>query len=278
MILASRSRLIADDLFREQAALTAAYLDVRNGRRWRDLQDTATAAQLLYGGSPAYQDWRRSVDYYDEGFLVWLEADTIIRQQSHGAKSLNDFSRLFHGGQSGPPMVRPFTFDDIVNTLNQVVPYDWRAFWLQRLQSKAPHGPLGGIENGGYRLVYNSTPSQWTQLTDPSNKSIDERFSIGLFIKDNATVQDVILNSPAAKAGFAPGMFVVAVNGRKFSGDILKQAIAESKNGPLDFIAENAEYYKVLHVDYHDGPKFPHLERVPAKPALLDDIVKPLAH
>ena len=101
---------LMDFMKMKQAAVEAAYLDRRQGRTWRDLQDTATAAQLLYGGSPAYQDWRRSVDYYDEGFLVWLEADTIIRQQSHGAKSLNDFSRLFHGGQSGPPMVRPFTF------------------------------------------------------------------------------------------------------------------------------------------------------------------------
>ena len=276
-ILAARSGLLTPELFREQAAVEAAYLDRRQGRTWRDLQDTATAAQLLYQASRGYEDWRRSVDYYDEGFLVWLEADTIIRQQSRGTKSLNDFSRLFHGGQSGPPMVRPYTFDDIVNTLNQIVPYDWRAFWLERLQSKAPHGPLGGIENGGYRLVYNSTPSQWMQLTDPSNKSIDERFSIGLFLKDNGTVVDVILNSPAAKAGFAPGMLVVAVNGRKFSGDIFKEAIAESKNGPLDLIVENAEYYKVLHVDYHDGPKFPHLERVPGKPALFDDIIKPLA-
>ncbi|HEX7958995.1 MAG TPA: M61 family peptidase [Terriglobales bacterium] len=277
-ILAARSGLLTPELFREQAAVEAAYLDQRQGRRWRDLQDTATAAQLLYGASRAYEDWRRSTDYYDEGFLVWLEADTIIRQQSHGAKSLNDFSRLFHGGQSGPPMVRPYTFDDIVNALNQIVPYDWRTFWLQRLQSKAPHAPLGGIENGGYRLVYNSTPSQWMELTDGSNKSIDERFSIGLFLKDNGAVVDVILNSPAAKAGFAPGMLVVAVNGRKFSGDIFKQAIMESKNSPLDFIVENAEYYNVLHVDYHEGPKFPHLERVPGKPALFDDIIKPLAH
>jgi predicted metalloprotease with PDZ domain len=277
-ILAVRCGLITPELFREQAAVEAAYLDRRQGRTWRDLQDTATAAQLLYGASHAYEDWRRSVDYYDEGFLLWLEADSIIRRQTRGAKSLNDFSRLFHGGQSGPPVVRPYTFEDIVNTLNQVAPYDWGTFWLQRLQSTAPHGPLGGIENGGYRLVYNSTPSQWIQLTDPANKVIDERFSLGLFLKDNGTVQDVILNSPAAKAGFAPGMLVIAVNGRKFSGDILKQAIAASKSAPLDFIVENAEYYKVLHLDYHDGPKFPHLERVPGKPALLDDIVKPLAH
>jgi predicted metalloprotease with PDZ domain len=277
-ILAVRCGLITPELFREQAAVEAAYLDRRQGRTWRDLQDTATAAQLLYGASHAYEDWRRSVDYYDEGFLLWLEADSIIRRQTRGAKSLNDFSRLFHGGQSGPPVVRPYTFEDIVNTLNQVAPYDWGTFWLQRLQSTAPHGPLGGIENGGYRLVYNSTPSQWIQLTDPANKVIDERFSLGLFLKDNGTVQDVILNSPAAKAGFAPGMLVIAVNGRKFSGDILKQAIAASKSAPLDFIVENAEYYKVLHLDYHDGPKFPHLERVPGKPALLDDIIKPLAH
>ncbi len=279
-VLAVRSGLLSPELFREQAALEAAYLDQRQGRKWRDLQDTATAAQVLYESSPAYQDWRRSTDYYDEGFLVWLEADTIIRQRTQGKRSLNDFSRLFHGGQSGPPIVRPYTFDDIVTALNQITPYDWRNFWLQRLHSKAPHAPLGGIENGGYRLVYNSTPSGWIKLSEESNKYADERFSIGLSVRDNGSVIDVILNSPAAKAGFAPDMRIVAVNGRQFSLEVLKQAISSSAgaSAPLEFIIENAEYYKVLKVDYRQGSRYPHLERDPAKPALLDELTKPLAH
>jgi predicted metalloprotease with PDZ domain len=279
-ILAVRSGLITPELFREQAALEAAYLDRRQGRKWRDLQDTATAAQLLYGASPAYEDWRRSTDYYDEGFLVWLEADTIIRQQTQGKKSLNDFSRLFHGGTSGPPVVRPYTFEDIVDTLNQVAPYDWRSFWNERLHSKAPHAPLGGIENGGYRLVYNSTPSEWMKLPEQADKTMDERFSIGVYLREDGTVRDTILNSPAARAGFAPGMRVVAVNGRKFSSDVLKDAIAATTNSSaqLEFIIENAEYYKVLRVDYHGGAQYPHLERVEGKPALFDEIVKPLVH
>ncbi len=277
-VLAVRSGLLTPELFREQAALEAAYLDQRQGRKWRDLQDTATAAQLLYESSPAYQDWRRSTDYYDEGFLLWLEADTIIRQQTQGRRSLNDFGRLFHGGQSGPPMVRPYNFDDIVSALNQIAPYDWRNFWLERLHSKAPHAPLGGIENGGYRLVYNSTPSEWIKLVEESKKNADERFSIGLLVRDNGSVVDTILNSPAAKAGFAPDMHIVAVNGRQFSIDILKQAISSSANasGPIEFIVENAEYYKVLKVDYRQGARYPHLERAPSTPALLDEITKPL--
>ena len=277
-VLAVRSGLLTPELFREQAALEAAYLDQRQGRKWRDLQDTATAAQLLYESSLAYQDWRRSTDYYDEGFLLWLEADTIIRQQTQGRRSLNDFGRLFHGGQSGPPMVRPYNFDDIVSALNQIAPYDWRNFWLERLHSKAPHAPLGGIENGGYRLVYNSTPSEWIKLVEESKKDADERFSIGLLVRDNGSVVDTIMNSPAAKAGFAPDMHIVAVNGRQFSIDILKQAISSSANasGPIEFIVENAEYYKVLKVDYRQGARYPHLERAPSTPSLLDEITKPL--
>jgi predicted metalloprotease with PDZ domain len=277
MILAPRSGLEPADLFHEKAAVTAAYLDIRNGRRWRDLEDTATAAQLLYGSSSGYQDWRRSTDYYDEGFLCWLDADTTIRQLSGGKKSLDDFTRAFHGGQSNGPELKPYTFDDLVNALNQVQPNDWRKFWLERLHSKAPHAPLGGIENGGYRLVYNSTPSEWIKVGEGANKFVDARFSIGAVLTGEGNVMDVMLDHPAAKAGLAPGMRIAAVNGRRFTPEGLQDAIANSTSTPMELIVESAEYFKTLKIDYNGGAKYPHLERVEGKPALLDEIIKPHA-
>src|SRR5262245_29499822 len=119
-ILAARSGLWTTQQFLDETAETAAALNNTPGRIWRPLQDTADAAQLLYGAPQEFESWRRGVDFYPEGFLIWLEVDTVIRQQSHGAKSLNDFGRLFHGGQSTTPKVVPYTFDDVVNALNQI--------------------------------------------------------------------------------------------------------------------------------------------------------------
>jgi predicted metalloprotease with PDZ domain len=154
-VLAARSGLWTPEQYRQHLAEVAARMDMRPGRTWRNLQDTADAAAQLYYAPHQWDSWRRDVDYYDEGELDWLWADTIIREQSKGAKSLDDFCKLFHGGPSTPPMVKTYTFDDVVNTLNQVVPYDWRGFWTERLTNHGPGGPLGGVENSGWKVVYN---------------------------------------------------------------------------------------------------------------------------
>ena len=166
-VLAARSGLETPDEFRSALAASAATLDYRPGRTWRDLQDTAVAAQILYDTSPQWDNWRRSVDYYQEGELIWLEADTIIRKLTKDKKSLNDFCAQFEGlGGNTPPKVVPYNFDDVVAALNAVAPYDWSAFFHERLTSKAPHAPLGGIENGGYRIVYTDQPSEFIQARE----------------------------------------------------------------------------------------------------------------
>ena len=160
VILSARSGMMPPNLFRETLASTAAYMNDRPGRTWRDLQDTAVAAQILYGAPPEGSSWRRSVDYYDEGTLMWLEADTIIRKQTGGKKSLDDFCRKFHGGENTPPKVAPYTFDDVVAGMNEAAAYDWRAFFTERLKSHGPGAPLGGLENSGWKLVFNETPNE----------------------------------------------------------------------------------------------------------------------
>ena len=142
-VLAARSGLWTPQEYRDELAGSAAMLDHRPGRTWRNLQDTADAAALLYYTPKEWDSWRRGVDYYDEGELDWLWADSIIRQQTGGKKSIDDFCKLFHGAPSTPPMVKTYTFDDVVNTLNQVAPYDWRGFWNERLSSHGPGAPLG---------------------------------------------------------------------------------------------------------------------------------------
>lgn len=278
-ILTARSGLWTKQQFLDEAAETAAALNHTPGRSWRPLQDTADAAQILYGAAAEFENWRRAVDYYPEGFLIWLDVDTVIRQKTNGQKSMTDFCHLFHGGQSGPPIVVPYTFDDIVDTLNKVVPNDWRKFLRDRLDTYGPDAPLGGITNGGWKLVYDDNPSELTKDMEKDRHSVDARFSIGLALEDKGEIRDVIMDSIAWKAGIAPGMELVAVNGRKFTPDILREALRAGKgNGPsLELLVLNGDFYKVVTLNYHDGEKYAHLVRDESKPDILSDIIKPLA-
>lgn len=277
-ILTARSGLWTKQQFLDEAAETAATLNHTPGRSWRPLQDTADAAQILYGAAAEFENWRRAVDYYPEGFLIWLDVDTVIRQKTNGQKSMTDFCHLFHGGQSGPPMVVPYTFDDIVDTLNKVVPNDWRKFLRDRLDTYGPDAPLGGITNGGWKLVYDDNPSELTKDMEKDRHSVDARFSIGLALEDKGEIRDVIMDSIAWKAGIAPGMELVAVNGRKFTPDILREALRAGKgNGSsLELLVLNGDFYKVVTLNYHDGEKYAHLVRDESKPDILSDIIKPL--
>lgn len=177
-VLTPRSGLWTAEEFRDALARSAADLDRESGRTWRPLEDTAVAAQLLYFARDDYSEYRRSVDYYDEGTLIWLDADVLIRQLSKGKKSLNDFCRAFHGGPGGVPALKPYTFDDVAAALNSVQPYDWARFLHARLESIAPHAPLGGIENGGWKLVYDSHPSTiWKAFEDADKINQSDLFA-----------------------------------------------------------------------------------------------------
>jgi len=276
-ILTGRMGERTPEEFRDALANTAAELDHTPGRAWRNLQDTADGVPAMQGAPRQWESWRRALDYYDEDELNWLWADTIIRQQTHGRKSLDDFCRIFHGPPSGPPQVKTYTFDDIVNTLNQVAPYDWRGFWTERLTNHGPGAPLGGVEGSGWKLVYDDTRSPLVQAEEGDRGAVNAAYSIGLWLKSDGMVTDTVEGMPAAQAGIGPGMKVVAVNGRKFSKDVLGDALQVGKNSntALELLVENTEYYKTYKLDYHGGEKFPHLVRDEGKPDVLSEIIKP---
>ncbi len=263
--------------FRDALAYTAADLDHTPGRAWRNLQDTADGVPAMQDAPREWESWRRGLDYYPEDQLTWLWADLIIRQQSHGKKSIDDFCHIFHGPPSGVPEVKTYTVDDVVNTLNQVAPYDWRGFWTERLTSHGPGAPLGGIEGSGWKLVYDATRSGLVQAVEGEKDSVNAAYSIGLRLKSDGLITDTIEGLPAAQAGIGPGMKVVAVNGRKFTKGVLQDALREGKNSSaaLELLVENTDYYKTYKLDYHEGEKFPHLVRDESKPDVLSDIIKP---
>ena len=281
-ILAARCGIWEPSVYRDRLATIAGYLnDARPGRTWRDLQDTATMAQVLYYTGGPYDNYRRDTDYYDEGELLWLEVDLTIREKTGGKKSINDFTAAFHGlgGNTGPKVV-PYTFEDVVAGLNAVVPNDWAAFLHQRLDSNEFHAPeVSGISTlSGYKLTYTDKENYWEQLMESESGTVQAQFSLGLQVSGDGRVNDVIVGSLADKAGFGPGMRILAVNGRGYTYALMHAAIKEAKGkGPaIEFIVENTGYYKVIRLDYHDGEKYPQLERVNGTPARLGDILQPM--
>jgi predicted metalloprotease with PDZ domain len=275
-VLTARSGLLTIEQERDELARVAAQLDHTPGREWRNLQDTADAAPQLYFAPRAWESWRRGVDFYDEDTLNWMWADVIIRQQSKGKKSLDDFCKLFHGAPSTGPMIKTYTFDDVVSALNQIAAYDWRGFWTERLTNHGPGAPLGGVEGSGWKLVYDDTASDMQQGMQGNRHFTDAVYSIGLRLREDGTIGDTIEGMPAAKAGIGPGMKLIAVNGRQFSADVLRDALKAGKNStqPLELLVENTDYYKTYKLDYHGGEKYPHLVRDESKPDLLSDILK----
>ena len=262
-VLAARSGLRDPQQTRESLALSAAVLDNQPGRTWRPLEDTAVEAQLLYNAADEWESWRRGTDFYDEGLLIWLEADDTIRKLTNDQRSMDDFCQRFHGKPSSPPKIVPYAYDDVVKTLNEVAPYDWNSFLQQRLHSLSPRAPLGGIEGGGWKLAYVDTIPAYQKSRDEATERIDLRFSLGMVVMEkDGLMRDVIPDSPAAKAGVAPGAKLVAVNGRHWSKDVLLDAVKATKSGaPLELLVDNGEFYLTCKVDYRGGPRYPQLVR-----------------
>ena len=279
-VLAARSGIWTADQYKQRLATIAAEYDNRPGRTWRDIQDTATAAQTLYDAGGAWDNWRLNVDYYDEGELIWLDVDTTIRKMTNGKKTLNDFVAKFHGlGGDTPPKVVTYTFDDVVAGLNGVVANDWATFLRERLDSNDYHAPLGGLANGGYRLSYADKPNPWTAMEESQSGTVDFWYSLGLHVNSAGIVGDVLKGGVADEAGVGPGMKFIAVNGRAYSPAILRQGVRDARGSGamVEAIVENTGYFKVLHMEYHGGERYPVLKRVDDAPDRLGQILKPMA-
>lgn len=282
-VLAARSGLKSQAEYRDLLAMSAANLEYKPGRQWRPTEDTAVAASILRGGNPAWSNWRRGQDYYQEGELFWLDADTLIRKQTGNKKSLTDFFRIFlaKGGNTGPLIV-PYNRDELVTDLNQVLPYDWARFIHERIDTINPHADFEGIERGGYRLVFTEKPnsSERTMVAAGGRRTsgINVWYSLGLRLNNEGTITDVRWGGPADRANLAPGQKILAVNSNVFSADALKAAIdeAKGKSEPIQLILQADTFVSTANLDYHNGERYPELQRVSGSPAYLDDITAPL--
>jgi len=274
-VLAARSGLLSKQEALDAIAMTAAQYDTRVGRSWRAMVDTTNDPIIAQRRPLSWLSWQRSEDYYSEGQLIWLDADTLIREKTGGKKSLDDFAAAFFGVDSGSFVTHPYTFDDVVAGLNAVMPNDWAGFLHQRLDGHGPGAPLDGVARGGYKLVYTDEPTAYFKSAEMGRKVTNLMYSIGFVVNKDALLTEVQWDGPAFKAGLTEGQTIVAINGQAYDADYLKEAIKTAKGGggPIDLLVKNKDEFTTVHVDYHDGPRYPRFERVAGAPARLDDIL-----
>jgi predicted metalloprotease with PDZ domain len=275
-VLTARSGLRNVEQSREDLARVAAEWGSYPGRTWRPLQDTADSAVFLYNADADWQNWRRGVDFYEEGELLWLDVDATLRRLTNDQKSMNDFCRIFYGGPGGEPALKTYTFDDIVATLSGLAPYDWAGFLRTRLDSTAPDTPSEAVENSGWKIVYSDEPNEIEETRDIVRKRVTLTFSLGLWLLEDGSILDVVYGGPSYKAGMAPGMRITAVNGQQYSPEMLKEAIdaAKTTKEPIRLIVANGSEVETHLVDYHGGLRYPHIERDTSRPDYLGEIFR----
>ena len=275
-VLAARSGLWTRQQALDAIAATAAVYDHRAGREWRSLEDTTNDPIMAMRRPLPWRSWQRSEDYYLEGQLVWLDADTLIRELSHGARSLDDFARAFFGINDGSYIPVTYTFDDVVNALNRVQPHDWSKFLRARLDGHGPGAPLDGLNRGGYKLVYKETPSEYFKNEEERRKISDLTYSLGMIIGNEGKLTEVLWEGLAYQKGLTVGTQIIAVDGIAYNIDRLKAAIkdAQKTGASIELLVKNGDHYRTVRMDYHDGLRYPHLERTGAV-AFLDQILAP---
>jgi len=276
-VLGARSGITETSQMREALAATAARYDHRVGREWRSLQDT-TNDPIINRRSPlGWVSWQRAEDYYSEGELIWFDADTKIRELSKDRRSLDDFARRFFGVENGRYTALTYTFEDVVNTLNEVQPYDWASFLRSRLDGHGPGAPLDGLARSGWKLVYTEQPTPFFADVETYLKVLDFSYSLGFVIDRGGRLVNVQWDGPAFRAGLTQGYTLLAVNGLAYTPERLRAAITAAKGAPepIALLFRQADRYETKAIDYHDGLRYPRLERIPGTPDRLDEIFKP---
>ncbi|URL59328.1 M61 family metallopeptidase [Luteibacter flocculans] len=275
-VLTARSGIWTTAQWRDSLAGIAADMSARTGRSWRSLQDTADGIPLTSRGTPGWTNYRRSSDYYPEGQLLWLDVDTKIRTLSNGKHTLDEFARAFYGMDNGSYTPKTYTFDDVIATLNGIQPYDWASFLRERLDATGDTLPEHGIEGGGWKLVYDDKPTPFVKTAESLRKTVNLAYSLGIQVSDKGVITDAQWEGVAAKAGLVPGVTLVAINGKDYSAQVLKDAVtaAKSNSAPIEFLIKDIDDYSTVKVDYHGGLKYPHLVRADGKD-LIGDIATP---
>ncbi len=274
-VLATRAGMMSTEDYRELIASYAGTFAVQPGSRWRPMVDTAVSSQVVFDAPTAWESSRRGADYYDVSDFLWMDVDVQLRKLTQGRVTLDDFARRFYAGRSGAPALSPYQEEDVYAALAAVAPFDWRPFVRRHLDTLGTQVLLGGLEHTGWTLEYTAAPNPWVELAQKRKKTVDRRWSIGLVLDEDGAVDDVIEDRAAGTAGVAPGMKVVAVNGRRYTAEVFDAALVEAQRShqPVALLVQNGEFYRTIDVPYFDGPRFPHLRRLDGQPDYLATIL-----
>jgi len=276
-VLQARSGIVSKQDTLDMYASILASLDNRPGRNWKPLIDTTNDPTISQRRPRGWVSYQRSEDYYNEGLLVWMEVDSILRRESHGKKSIDDFARAFFGLTDGDYGEVTYTFDDVVKTLNHVLPYDWAGLLSKRLTEVGQPAPISGFAANGYKLVYTEEPSSASKDSEKTRKTADFSYSLGIAVGKDAEITGVGWETPAFKAALAPGDTIVAVNGAAYSDAVLKAAITAAKTGttPITLLVKHDDAIGTVAIDYHGGLRYPHLEKTGTGEGGLDRLLQP---
>lgn len=275
-VLAARSGLVSQKHAREALAIDAARYDTTQGRDWRAMQDTVNDP-IINGRRPlGWGNWQRSEDYYTEGMLVWLDVDTRIRELSGDKRGLDDFARAFFGVENGRVDALYYSFDDVVSALNKIQKFDWAPFLRARLDGHGPGAPLDGLARAGWKLVYKDTPSDATRAAEERNKVADFTYSLGFSVRQDGGVTGMIWDGVGFRAGLAANTTIVAVNNRVYKGEVLKAAVRAASDGkaPIELLVRKGNNLRTITLDYKDGLRYPHLERIAGTRDRLETLFK----
>jgi predicted metalloprotease with PDZ domain len=275
-----RAGLVTPESYREMLASLAGTFDIQPGSRWRPMADTAVQAQILYNAPDAWELSRRSVDFYEASVFLWLNVDAELRAHSAGHASLDDFVRRFYAGAGGAPALKPYGEADVYATLAAVAPGDWRALIRRHLDTTGAQALLAGLQSAGWQLAYSPEKNSYIETRQKRRKTVERKWSIGVTINDKdddkGTIIDTVEDRAAAQAGIGPGMKLIAVNGHKYSVEVLDAAIAAARETrkPIELMVESGDYYRTLSLAYFDGARYPHLARIDERPDILAEVLK----
>ena len=275
-LIEARSGLMSTDEFRHRLNVELRNAKHLQGRQWRTLADTAATSHILRDRSPSWSGLRRSQDYYMEGMLLWLEIDARIRQASGGSQSLDDFCASFLGSTSNDHHPKPFSRKQIVKALNKIVAYDWDGLIRRRVEAIQNDYDPAVAELLGYSFELTASEPEIPANTFRHSKGVDALDSLGILLAQDGTVKNVLLGSTADQVGLGPGMTVVGINGRKWSGGRFAEAIRLGQDKrPIELIVANRDELRTIQLHYHDGPRYWNLTRNEEKSDLLKPILAP---
>ena len=273
-VLQARSGLVTKQDTLDQYAGILANLDNEPGRAWRSLVDTTYDESLNHRRPKPWTSEQRTEDYYNEGLLIWMEVDSLLREKSGGTKSIDDFARAFFGMRDGDYGELTYTIDDVAQTLNGIVPFDWRGLLVRRTTEHAAGAPKAGFERNGYRLVYTDQPTKAAQANARLRGS-DYTYSLGLTVDKDGNLNSVLWDGPAFKAGLSAGAQILAVGGTAFSDDALKAAVIAAKGtkAPIVLTVKKGSAVTTASLDWHGGLRYPHLEKIGTGETGLDRLL-----